>query len=201
MPLLLTSAGFENPHVGAVFVSLLRDPASARAALFMTAARTDPEKRYATLCQRELQDVGIRDIRIREMDHALTPHDFDDLDAVYISGGNTFYLLKKMRDCGFKTALVPFLERGGVYVGVSAGSIVPGPAIETAGWGGGADANDVGLTDLAGLGVVDFSILPHFTPDQRDEISALRDRAEYDVLTLTDNQAVLVEGRKRTVLG
>jgi dipeptidase E len=201
MPLLLTSAGFENPHVGAVFTSLLAEPETARVALFMTAARTDIEKRYATACQTELQQAGIRDIRLREMDHAFTAREFDDLDAVYVSGGNTFYLLHKMRDCGFKTALVPFLKRGGVYVGVSAGSIVPGPEIATAGWGGGADANDVGLTDLTGLEVVDFSILPHFTPDQRAEINALRDRVDYDVLTLTDHQAVLVEGRTRTVMG
>lgn len=201
MPLLLTSAGFPNPHVGAVFASHLKDPATARILFFSDAARTEHERTYVRACLVELRDLGCGDLRERTMDTVFTPHEFSEADVVYVAGGNTFHLLRKMRECRFKEALLPFLDRGGLYVGVSAGSIVPGPDIAIAGFGSEGDENDAGMTDLTGLGVVDFTVFPHFTPELRAEAAAFREQANYDVLTLTDEQAVLVEGRKRTIIG
>src|SRR3989338_1712183 len=40
---------------------------------------------------------------------------------VFVSGGNTFYLLDQARKSGFTELLPEFIEKGGVYVGSSAG--------------------------------------------------------------------------------
>jgi peptidase E len=45
-------------------------------------------------------------------------------DTIYFCGGNTQYLLKRINDTGFNSSIKCFVENGGVYVGVSAGSIV-----------------------------------------------------------------------------
>jgi len=42
---------------------------------------------------------------------------------VYVSGGKTSHLLEKMRNSRFTEALARFLHHGGLYVGVSAGSV------------------------------------------------------------------------------
>ena len=44
-------------------------------------------------------------------------------DAVYVCGGNTEYLLERINEKGFRNTLLLFIEQGGVYVGVSAGSL------------------------------------------------------------------------------
>ncbi len=54
----------------------------------------------------------------------MQPEDLDDIDAVYVCGGNTAYLLSRVREAGMDAALQAFLARGGVYVGVSAGSAI-----------------------------------------------------------------------------
>ncbi len=161
----------------------------------MTAAESD--KSYTTVCLRELQEAGCGDIRQREMDHQFLPNEFSDLDAIYVAGGNTFLLMQKMRECGFKNALIPFLDRGGLYVGVSAGSIVVGPSIEIAGpW----DPNEVGLTDLTGLEIVDFAVTPHYDKKDQTIINELQKKASYEIVPLTDQQAMFIDGGKRTLI-
>lgn len=193
---ILTAAGFENPRVGAVFSSLVGHPRRSRVLFFPTAARTPQERAYVRASLQELRDVGCCDIREREMDHRFTAREFDGFDAVYVCGGNTYHLLRKMRECGFKTALDPFLKRGGLYVGVSAGSVVAGPTIATA-----RDDNDAGLSDVSGLGLVPFAVMPHFTPEREIEARALRAVLPCPVVTLTDKQAMVVRDWEETLVG
>ncbi len=71
-----------------------------------------------------------------------------DYAAVFIGGGNTFKLLKEIKECGFDRKLVDYLHNGGIVYGGSAGAIIFGKTINTALH---ADKNKVGLTDLSGL--------------------------------------------------
>ena len=83
----------------------------------------------------------------------------DEVSAVYMSGGNTFYLLDHMRKSGFFDHVRARIQKGLVYIGSSAGSIVATPDI------GYADALDdrskAEETNDIGLNLVNFSILPH----------------------------------------
>lgn len=196
--LLLTSAGFENPHVGAVFTSLLPKIADAKVLFFPTAARTKEERFYVGKCLEELRNLGFRDIRERDMNHAFVPREFEEADVVYVCGGNTFYLLKKMRECGFKQALDPFLKRGGVYVGVSAGSVIAGPSIQIAGpW----DENDVGLTDLSGLNLVPYALSPHYNVKDHAKVESMRQLLPCPLVTLRDDQAMVVRDWDEQLIG
>ncbi|SFJ50275.1 dipeptidase E [Phyllobacterium sp. CL33Tsu] len=81
------------------------------------------------------------------------------VSAVYMSGGNTFYLLHHMRKSGFFDHVRVRISEGVVYIGSSAGSIVATPVISY------ADALDdrskAEETNDIGLNLVNFSILPH----------------------------------------
>lgn len=90
---------------------------------------------------------------------------FSDLfsyDAVYLGGGNTFYLLDTLRKTGFDQKLKEFFLAGRCIYGGSAGAIVLGGSIETASF---FDSNDPKIERLDGLGLVqNYLIWPHYEP-------------------------------------
>ena len=45
-------------------------------------------------------------------------------DAIYFCGGDTSYLLKRINETGFNEILKNYIKNGGIYIGVSAGSII-----------------------------------------------------------------------------
>ena len=68
--------------------------------------------------------------------------------AVFIGGGNTFKLLKKIKESRFDDKLVDYYSSGGFIYGGSAGAIIFGKTIKSALH---ADDNNVRLNDLSGL--------------------------------------------------
>ncbi len=200
MKLLLTSAGFENSKVGREFLKLIDKPVSEIKVIFVpTAARTKEELFYVDKSKEELLNVGIhaQDIKALDLDHKISFEEVDGFDVIYVCGGNTFYLLQKVREVGFGKITKQFLEKRGIYVGVSAGSIIVGPDIEIAGFG---RKNDIGLRDFTGLNLVDVSVFPHFTKKDRQSLEKFKKKVDYPILPLTDKQALMVLGNKKEII-
>ena len=195
MKLLLTSAGFENPSIAKKFLELLNKPVSKIKVVFIpTAARTLEEGYYAEEAKKEIIALGVKrgNIKTLNLNHLVDYTTVRDFDAIYMCGGNTFFLLKKVKESGFDKILKEFLEEGKLYVGVSAGSIIVGPNIEGAGWGSEADVNDIELKDLKGLNFTSLAVYPHYKVRLKKEIENYRKRVAYEVVTLTDRQALLI---------
>ena len=55
-------------------------------------------------------------------------------EMVYVTGGNSFYLLKSIKDSGFDKVVKELIPKGLIYMGASAGSYVACPTIEQAKW-------------------------------------------------------------------
>ena len=84
-------------------------------------------------------------------------------DLIYLSGGNTYYFLKHIRESGFDHELREFIARGGILAGHSAGAIVLSPNINTAGFPEeDRDDNDVGLVNMKAMNIFDFEVFPHY---------------------------------------
>lgn len=200
MKLLLTSAGFENPKIGEKFLELVCKPASEIKVLFIpTAARTDGELFYANKSKEELIGLGIPEENIInfDLDRKLTDEEQNNIDAIYVCGGNTFYLLHKVRESGFGEVIKKLTGKGVVYVGASAGSMILGPDI---GLTAEPDQNDINLRDTAGLNLVDVAISPHYLKEEEKMIEEWGNKADYKILPLTDNQALLAtEGRTKII--
>jgi dipeptidase E len=196
MNLLLTSAGLANQEIIDTFLWILNKPVDQINLLFIpTASRSEAELVYVAESRQELVDLGVKNITTHNLDHPFAKNDLKNVDVIYVCGGNTFYLLQQLRASGLDKILPDFT---GTYVGVSAGSIVMGPNIEvSAPW----DDNDIDLDDTAGLNIVDFAVIPHFQRKDIEIIQELRDQANYEILELTDNQAVLVKNGERTIIG
>ncbi|WP_181001524.1 Type 1 glutamine amidotransferase-like domain-containing protein [Campylobacter concisus] len=80
-------------------------------------------------------------------------------DIIYVSGGNTFYLLSKLRKSHAAQAIKDAVQVGKIYIGESAGAIVAAPDTRYATL---MDENSVNVSDFTGLNLVDFFIVPHF---------------------------------------
>ncbi len=125
--ILLTSAGFENPNVQCCFLELLGKPAGKARALFITTAAIDEDaKAVLPKCRNDLLSAGILPEHITDFDlnREMDADELSGYDTVYFCGGSTEHLLERVKAVGFDRALDAALERGLVYVGVSAGSII-----------------------------------------------------------------------------
>lgn len=199
--LLLTSSGL-TPELLETFAKLLiMKPEETKVAYIPTAGNVEPDKSYQLKSKATLASLGIHDIM--EVDLAQKPDlaMLDECHVVFVDGGNTYYLLKAIRESKFDQKLKDLLSNDKVYVGVSAGSMVLGTSIETATLGH-ADRNDVGLEDPRALRQVPFMIAPHFEDSQQAEMDAFAKKAALrPIVGLEDGQAILCVGDRYKLLG
>jgi len=188
--LLLTSVGLANQNILNKFLEAVDNPVSEIKIIFVTtAARSEEELRYVNQSKMELLNLGIPEGNIKTFTLNL-PASFDevkDFDVVYICGGNTFFLLHKVRETGFDKVLNEFVNSGKLYLGVSAGSILAGPNIDIA---SPFDENDVNIKVLEGLNFTDVVVSLHYKDVEEPIIKPFTEK--FKVIPITDDQAVYI---------
>jgi len=125
--LILTSAGFDNKKIEEKFLEMVKISSDEIKVMFIpTAAITEEQKAIVPLCKNDLLNAGVleRNIITYDLDRIISCEEICNFNAIYVCGGNTQHLLNKINDTEFYVPLKEFLDNGGVYVGVSAGSIV-----------------------------------------------------------------------------
>jgi len=199
MKLFLTSAGLP-PETTEAFLGLLNKKPEKTTVCIITTAffanHPEGDAPHMKADKQRLSELGFRtmtEIDLRKESEKSLKEKLKDFDVVFVTGGNTFYLLKYMKESGFDKALKPFLEKGGVYLGVSAGSYVAGLDISPANWKHADDQNIVGLKDLRGLRLIDFYISPHYIPGHETILNENKHKVSHPIYALTDQQAILVE--------
>jgi len=121
-------------------------------------------------------------------------------NIIFVAGGNTFYLLKAVRESGFDVVVKEALKRGSVYAGSSAGSYICCPTIEVTTWKHG-DSNLCGLKNLKAMNLVPFLIKAHYEPKHKKDIQKGIASTKYPVKILTDKQALFVDGKDVWLVG
>lgn len=116
----------------------------------------------------------------------------ENKDVIHVEGGNTFYLLKAVRESGFDNVVKELIEKGVVYVGSSAGSYVACPTIEMATWKKPVK-EQYGVVDFTALNLVDFLVFCHYSPEHKEFLEQEIKNAKYPVRILTDEQALLIK--------
>ena len=200
MKLLLTSAGFLNKEVSDTFLSLLNKPVGQIHIIFIpTASRTEHELKYVEESRQELVDLGITKITTLNLDRKVMVEEINSADVIYVCGGNTFRLLKYAREAHFKETIEKLLDRGGVYIGVSAGSIILAPTIQIAA-SVDPEPNEIGISDLTGLNLIDFEIHPHYEPIQDAELSFYQKVTKNKVIGISNSQALIISNSGQEVV-
>ena len=196
--IFLTSTGLTSENVSLKFRGLVSNPENTSVAIVTTAAEGKSENKYSQLAKKQFSEMGF--LRIDFIDLETEPgKDFAEYDVIYVCGGNTFKLLKFARESNFKASIESLLKRNGVYIGVSAGSIIVGPSIEIAGEVA-ADKNEVGLEDFTGFGITNFIILPHYSPEIEKGASDFESKYSVKVERLNNSQAILIENGEKILI-
>lgn len=108
------------------------------------------------------------DYTITNKTNAQIRQDLKDIEVLYISGGNEFYLKEKANQNNFGEIVRDLITHGVIYIGTSAGSIIAGSDMSAL-----KQLSDLEIlqhpVDTTGFGLVDFTILPHWgSSDFRD---------------------------------
>lgn len=116
--------------------------------------------------------------------------------AIFIGGGNTFKLLKSIKESNFEIILKEYLQSGGLVYGGSAGAIIFGRTIEPAIH---ADPNEVELEDLNGLNLLGgYDVFCHYNPKKDQNKIKNLNRKTY---ILYEESGLLFDGNKITEIG
>ncbi|MBD3208363.1 MAG: hypothetical protein GF370_02840 [Candidatus Nealsonbacteria bacterium] len=204
MKLLLTSNGFNNnPIIKKEFLRLVgKDPSEIVVFLVNIADRESKDWKHVELNIQELEEIGVlpENITVFSLDKEVDKSDLEKMDVVFVCGGNTFEYLDRIKKTKLDSVVKEFVNKGGLYFGISAGSYVVCPTINAANWEP-PDNNSVGLRDLSGLNLVSFLIVAHFEKKYHATIEKSAAETEYPVIAINDNQAILVDGKDIRVIG
>lgn len=178
--------------------------------VFVTTA-SEPKRERSDLKWQQEDKIALENVGFDVFEYTITgktqkqlEEDFKDVDVIYVSGGNVFYLLEKAKESGFEIVVKDLLSKGKKYIGTSAGSILAGPDIYPAYYlDAGGEAKN--LKDYKGISLVDFTILPHWGSEHFKD-RYLNQRLEhayklgYKLILLNDNQYVAVDGGKYRII-
>lgn len=198
MNLVLYSGGFgrENRALASEVDQLLgrkRNPVVT----FVPTSSEDAEPDFRD-CKRQLAGAKVKRYHCIPIDRPLSAEDEETLlasDGIFLGGGNTFYLLKSLRERRLLDKLRAFVARGGVLMGLSAGSIVLTPNVSTALVPSlEADDNDVGITNFRALGLVPFEFSPHYEGGRKVDSELLEHsrRIKRPIYACADGQGIVV---------
>ena len=224
MKLLLTSNGITSPELKEAFLEMTNGRTDLKVAIILTAGdpiewiqdKEDGKKYVAKLLkQNKLEDsktylkykqkgCSIIDGDLKQ-DPDVLKEKLQNVDIIDVGGGDANWLLDWAKKSRLDTYMKDLLDKGVVYIGESAGSMLPLPDIGLTWW-----EPDQGA-DHIGLGLVDFVITPHQKEgDIFKSAESLAERKKYlqslidfpwRVYLLQDGQAIKVDGDKTEHIG
>ncbi|WP_051931985.1 Type 1 glutamine amidotransferase-like domain-containing protein [Clostridium sp. KNHs214] len=115
--------------------------------------------------------------------------------GVFIGGGNTYRLLKTLKDTKFDKECIKFLNNGGVIYGGSAGAIIFGKTIDSAKH---ADKNIVNLKDSKGLNFLNNKDVWCHYKETDDE---LIDYYNNELYILYEESGIIIDGKDVKEIG
>ena len=123
-------------------------------------------------------------------------------DYIFVSGGNTFYLLQELRRKGADALITEQIRAGKLYIGTSAGSVILCPDIEFVKE---MDHNHTApeLQSFTGLNIVDFYILPHYLDFPFEEITqniVKKYGKKLDLRPISNKQVITIAGNRIEIL-
>ena len=198
---LLVSSGFSSDTIRERVVHVAKER-GYRTAHIVTTAR--PEKEHAPwnkVTKKQLEEMGMR---VSFVDFDAGESLADAVDLIYVCGGNTFHLLHSIQHAAapIREQVAALCDRGGLYIGSSAGAVLVSPTIAAAGEVH-PDKNEDGVTDLTGLHFIEQHIIPHYDSSLDEEIDRFREThnlREDEVVLLQDGEGLYVnEGAQEII--
>lgn len=200
--MILTSSLYESIELVKKFLD--KNTESKKILFIPTATNVDEYKKYIHLTQKAFEDFGyeVENFDISIFSEEIAKEKLSQAKIVFISGGNTFYLLQELKRKNLTSYLKERIENGLLYIGESAGSVIAAPDIEYASI---VDDKTLAteLDDYTGLDLVDFYIVPHFEEEpfvesSRNTVELYKDKL--DLKLINNKEVILVENNNFTII-
>ena len=200
--MILTSSLYESIELVKKFLD--KNTESKKILFIPTATNVDEYKKYIHLTQKAFEDFGyeVENFDVSIFSEEIAKEKLSQAKIVFISGGNTFYLLQELKRKNLTSYLKERIENGLLYIGESAGSVIAAPDIEYASI---VDDKTLAteLDDYTGLNLVDFYIVPHFEEEpfvesSRKTVELYKDKL--DLKLINNKEAILVENNNFTII-
>ena len=161
-----------------------------------TASELDDDRWYMEKDREDLikMKFNVIEIDISKLSKQEIVKKFNSINAIFVSGGNCFYLLQQLKIKDVLQELIEFANNK-IYIGTSAGACIACPSIDYL-----EKLDDKSqaqsLNNCKAMDLVDFYILPHYK--SKEKYTKLADEIEneyknYKFIKLSNEQAVIVE--------
>ena len=159
---LFLSSSFKD--VATIFADFKQDLKGKTVTFIPTASIVEKVVFYVASGKKALEKLGLK-VDILEISTA-EPEEINtklrNNDFIYVTGGNTFFLLQELKRTGADKIITEEVNTGKVYIGESAGAMITSPNVEY------ATAMDSvkkapNLENFDALGLVPFYTVPHYT--------------------------------------
>ncbi|WP_152018218.1 peptidase E [Aliarcobacter butzleri] len=198
MKKLFLASSFKD--IANIFADFEKDLKGKTVTFIPTASKVEKIVFYVNSGKKALQKLGLI---IDELDISTASNDeinckLRNNDFIYITGGNTFFLLQELKKTGADKIIIDEINKGKLYIGESAGAIVTSANVEYA-----KRMDDIkkapNLTEFSGLNLVDFYVIPHYTnfPFEKTVEKIIEDySSKLNLSPISNKDAILVVDNK-----
>lgn len=184
-----------------LFVDYVKEDLQGKTIAFIpTASLTESIRFYVEKGKKALEKAGVivEEVEITQLSKEEISSRLHKCDYIYITGGNTFFLLQELKRKGVDKIIAEQVELGKLYIGESAGAIIASPDTEymkSVNFDPIEKAPE--LKDYNSLDLVDFYIVPHygnFPFKKKGEKVVQLYNEKLQLIPISNKQAILIEG-------
>lgn len=192
---LFLSSSFKD--VASIFQNFEEDLKGKRVTFIPTASLVEKVVFYVNSGKKILEKLGliVDELEISTSNFETIKEKIEKNDYIYITGGNTFFLLQELKRTGTDKVIIEQVNLGKVYIGESAGAMITSPNIEYA-----KEMDSIkkapNLENYDALNLVEFSTVPHYTnfPFKKAVEKIIEDYSnDLDIKPISNKQAILVK--------
>lgn len=192
MLLILSSRDFRNENSRRCIIEHLNKPIDQCRVLFFPNEKASSRQIQNGKYHVWMQQRGFQRENIHVFNY-YSPDGFDtlDIDCLYISGGNTFQMMDRIRRSHADELIVEYIQRGVTYIGGSAGVHIVSSSIAHL---LPIDGNPTGISDVSGLGLFPGILFCHYGEARRVYYEQAVAEGRFPVYALTDEQSLVFDG-------
>lgn len=191
MKLILSSSDFGNPISAQFIKDNLGKPMEECRVLYFPNEKATEERINSNKYYDRVSALGFQRQNITVFNY-YDPVGYDSLeiDAIYISGGNTYGTIDRIREAKADMLIKKYVKNGAVYIGGSAGAHIACANISHVKR---YDTNTFNVKDMRGLELYTGILICHYNKDREAHFLELKETSPFRVTALNDEESILVE--------
>ncbi|MBF2631185.1 Type 1 glutamine amidotransferase-like domain-containing protein [Listeria seeligeri] len=189
--------------VATIFSDFEKDLAGKTVTFIPTASLVEDVVFYVEAGKKALENLGliIDELDVSTASFEVIAKKITHNDIIYVTGGNTFFLLQELKRTGADKLITVEVEAGKLYLGESAGAVITGANIEFIKTMDSIDKAP-NLTNYDALNLVNFYTVPHFNsvPFKKITQKIVNENEEsLKLVPISNKEAILVQDNEITV--